>query len=148
MSRFRGKYEYSIDDKGRVNIPAKFRKTINPQADETFVVVRAPNSCLRAYAGDAWEAYEKELDAMTQTADTVRMRRQLYDSLSDSQLDAQGRISLSPGQMQLAGIEKKVMLVGQWAYIELWDPQRYATFIGAGDDFDQVFYQSVKDSAR
>ena len=148
MSRFRGLYEYSIDDKGRVNVPAKFRKVLNPQADETFVVCRGPNLCLRAYPQDRWALYESELEARPQTPQTVRLRRQIYASVSDSQLDGQGRVTLTPLQMQIGGIGKKVVVVGQGSFIELWDPKRYKEYLGTGEDFDDVFYQSAQDERR
>lgn len=148
MTRFRGLYEYSIDEKGRVNIPAKFRKVLNPQADETFVVARGPNNCLRAYPQDEWKKFENELDARPQTPQTVRLRRQLYASLADSTLDGQGRITITPLQMQISGITKKTVLVGQGPYVEMWEPGRYEGYLGTGEDFDDVFYQSARDGQR
>ncbi len=148
MSRFRGSYEYSVDEKGRVNVPAKFRKALNPDADETFVVVRAPNNCLRAYPLDAWSEFEDELDARPQTPQTLKLRRQLYASVSDSKLDSQGRISLTALQMQISGIDKKLILVGQGPYIELWDITRYEEFLGDGDDFDEAFFQSAQETMK
>src|SRR5664279_4885876 len=120
MSRFRGRYDYSIDSKGRVNIPAKFRKTLDPDANETFVICRAPNGCLRAYAQNVWNKYEDELAARPQTPETLKHQRLLYNSIADSTLDAQGRITVTPLQMQLAGLSKNVTLIGQNGYIELW----------------------------
>ena len=61
MGQFHGRFDYSIDIKGRVNIPAKFRKTLSPNAGETFIICRAPDGCLRAYPRDLWENYEAEL---------------------------------------------------------------------------------------
>jgi len=148
MARFRGFFEYSIDDKGRLNIPAKFRKTLSPEADETFVIVRGPNGCLQAYPQDAWTRFEEELDRRPTTPDTVRFRRYLYGSLSDAQLDAQGRIMVPQGQLDCAGISHKVVLVGQGNFIEIWSPEKYREFFGAKDDFDAVFYQSVQDSMK
>ena len=61
MSRFRGRYDYTIDAKGRVNIPSKFRKSLSPEAAETFVICQGPGRCLRAYPQDVWDRYEDEL---------------------------------------------------------------------------------------
>jgi MraZ protein len=148
MSRFRGRYDYCIDDKNRVNIPAKFRKSIDPEAAETFVICRAPGGCLRAYAQNVWNRYEDELAARPQTPETLRHRRLLYSTISDSTLDAQGRITLSPLQMQLAGLKKNVTLIGQNGYVELWDTDRFNSYTGSQDDFDDVFFQSVEASKR
>jgi MraZ protein len=144
MGRFHGRFDYSIDAKGRVNVPAKFRKALSPEALETFIICRAPDGCLRAYPNDLWEAYESELASRPETPDTLRHKRLLYSTISDSVLDAQGRITLTPAQMKLATIAKDVSLVGQANYIEIWDTERYNAYLGSADDFDSVFFQSVE----
>ncbi|MFW5775080.1 MAG: division/cell wall cluster transcriptional repressor MraZ [Chitinivibrionales bacterium] len=148
MSRFRGRFDYSIDAKGRLNFPAKFRKALAPEAAETFVICRAPGGCLRAYPQDAWERYEDELDTMPQTPEAVKFQRLLYSTVSDSSLDSQGRIMLTPKQLEIAGIKKNVTLIGKRGHVEIWDTNRFEEYIGAGDDFDDVFFQSVEAGMR
>ncbi len=148
MSRFRGRYDYTIDAKGRLNIPAKFRKVLSLDAEDTFVVCRGPDGCLRAYPQDGWDRYEDELESRPQTPETIRFKRQLYGTLSDSKLDSQGRIMLSTRQIEMAGINKQVTLVGERSYVEIWDTARYEEYLGRGDDFDQVFYESVTAGMR
>jgi MraZ protein len=143
MSHFRGKYDYTVDDKGRVNIPAKFRKALNPEAAETFVVCRAPENCLRAFPQDRWEKYEQEITSRPETPETVRFQRLLYDTVTDSTLDAQGRITLSASQMKIASIAKNVTLIGMNGYVEIWDTDTYNALLG-NDDFNKVYYQSVQ----
>ena len=144
MSRFRGCFDYSIDAKGRVNIPAKFRKGLNPAAGDTFVIVRGPTNCLRAYPQDLWDEYEFELVSRPETPETLRHKRLLFSLLSDSTLDSQGRITLTAKQMAIAGISKDVTLVGQSNYIEIWDSNRYQEYLASSDDFDEMFFQSVE----
>lgn len=145
---FRGTFEYSLDDKGRVSVPAKFRKALNPDADETFVIVRGPNNCLRAFPLDVWRLQEKQLDERPQTPETTKLRRYLYAAMSDSQLDNQGRVTIVESQFRGAGIDKKVLLVGQGSYIEIWGPEQYSAYLGDAKDFDEVYYHSVQDGAR
>jgi MraZ protein len=144
MAGFHGKYDYSIDIKGRVNIPAKFRKSLAPEALDTFIICRAPGGCLRAYPQNFWSAYVAELNSRPETPETLAYKRKLYDTVSESSLDAQGRISLMPNQMAIAGISKEVSLVGHEQYIELWDTKKYTEYLSGGDDFDTVFFQSVQ----
>lgn len=149
MGSFHGKYDYSIDAKGRVNIPAKFRKALTPAAGDTFIIVRAPGKCLRAYPKDVWEVCGAELSARPDTPENITYKRMLFSTLSDSTLDTHGRITLTPAQMQVAGIAKDVTLVGMESYIELWDMQAHQQLFGmaggdAADDFDAAFYNSVK----
>ena len=148
MSRFRGEFIYSVDTKGRINIPFKFRKALSPQADETFVVCRAPNNCLRAYPKDAWDSYEDELASRPQTPETLRHNRLLRSTLSESTLDKQGRIKLDAKQVSAIGLVKSVTLVGHHGYIEIWSTECYGEYIGSAEDFDDVFFQSVESGLR
>ena len=145
MSSFRGNYEYTIDAKGRVNVPAKFRKALAPEADETFVITLAPDRCLRAYPLDAWKRFEEELAARPQTRATTELRRAIYSTARESTLDGQGRVSLSPKQIEIAGISKDVTLVGEGGYIEIWDSRRHDEYLSK-IDFDAVFYESVENT--
>jgi MraZ protein len=144
MAGFHGKYDYSIDIKGRVNIPAKFRKSLATEAAETFIICRAPDDCLRAYPQNLWSAYVTELNSRPETEGTIIYKRKLYGTVSESTLDAQGRITLMANQLAIAGITKEVSLIGNENYIEIWDTAKYTEYISGGDDFDTVFYQSVQ----
>ncbi|KMQ53041.1 Cell division protein MraZ [Chitinispirillum alkaliphilum] len=144
MTSFRGSFDYSIDAKGRVNIPAKFRKGLNPQACDTFVIVRGPTNCLRAYPQDLWDIYEKEIASRPETRHTLRHKRLLFSLLTDSKLDSQGRITLTNKQLAVAGITKDVTLVGQANYIEIWDSNTYVEYLASEDDFDDMFFESVE----
>jgi MraZ protein len=150
MTRFIGEYHYTVDAKGRLNIPAKFRKVVSPEADETFVVCRAPGGCLRAYPKDEWVLAEQRIRARAEnpTADTDREIRFTFSTLSESRLDGQGRITLSLVQMKIAGMAKDVFLFGGPGYVEIWDPKRFEEYLSGGDDFDTVFYQSVQSGIR
>jgi MraZ protein len=144
MNRFRGVFSYSLDDKGRVSIPAKFRKMLSPEALETFVVSRGPNGCLRAYPLDEWDKKEDGLKQQFESAETVRAVRHIQSTLSESVLDSQGRISLTAEQKAIAAINKNVLLIGNPGFVELWDPDRFKSYMGPEDDFDTAFYQSVE----
>jgi MraZ protein len=148
MSRFRGRYDYTIDAKGRLNVPAKFRKALSPAADETFVICRGPDRGLRVYPQDAWESFEDTLAALPSTPETEKMARQLFSTVTDSRLDSQGRIMLSPVQIKIAGIGKEVTLIGRPGYIEVWDTARFNDYTGADetfeDGFDEAFYTSMQ----
>jgi MraZ protein len=144
MPGFHGKFDYSVDNKGRVAIPAKFRKSLAPEAMETFIVCRAPGGCLRAYPQNYWHVYVAELNGRPETPETLRYKRQLYDTAAESTLDTQGRITLMQNQMEIGGITNAVTLVGHENHIELWEPARYAAYLENDTDFDTIFFQSVQ----
>jgi len=145
MAGFHGRFDYTIDSKGRVNIPAKFRSMLNPDAHETFTICRAPGGCLRAYPKDRWDVREAELESRPETEATLKHKRLLYNTLTDSTLDAQGRIALSANQITIGKIAKEVTLVGQAEYIEIWNTAAYDAYQSQfEDDFDSMFYSSVE----
>jgi MraZ protein len=145
MGPFLGRFDYSIDAKGRVNIPAKFRKGLNPDAEDTFIICRAPNGCLRAYPKDLWKEREDELSSLAETPEGLKLKRQIYSTLSESTLDAQGRVTLSPVQMNLAGIAKDVTLIGESNYVEIWDTGKLNAYLGEpdSDGFDDAHFKIV-----
>jgi MraZ protein len=144
MARFRGRYDFSIDQKGRINIPSKFRKLLTPEAEETFVISRAPDGCLWAYPKDEWEKFEEMLDKMPVSRDANKFQRAIQNTLNDSALDKQGRISLTSLQMKIAGIDKEVSIIGRGSYLEIWDTRRFEEYTGNGEDFDEVYYKTIR----
>ncbi|MDM7997488.1 MAG: division/cell wall cluster transcriptional repressor MraZ [Acidobacteriota bacterium] len=148
MAKFRGRFDFSIDQKGRINIPSKFRKLLSPAAEETFVVCRAPDGCLWAYPKDEWEKFEDTLEKMPMSRDVNRFQRTLQNTVSDSAIDKQGRISLTPLQMKIAGINKNVSIVGRGNYLEIWDTQQFEAYISGGEDFDKVYYETYRSGLK
>jgi MraZ protein len=144
MAKFRGRFDFSIDQKGRINVPSKFRKLLLPAAEETFVVCRAPDGCLWAYPKDEWEKFEDSLERMPLSREGNRFQRTLQNTVSDSTLDKQGRVSLTPLQMRIAGISKDVSIVGRGNYLEIWDTQKFEEYIGSNEDFDKVYYETFR----
>lgn len=141
--RFRGEYNCTVDDKGRVNMPAKIRKALSPEAEETFVVVRGPDSCLRAYPQDEWSRKEDEIYNRPETQDTVKFKRMIAGSLHDTTLDAQGRINLSSKLLALAQITKNVVVAGNKGYVEIWDSEKYRAYMENFQNFDELFFNSI-----
>jgi MraZ protein len=141
MANFYGSFDYSVDAKGRVNVPAKYRKALSPEAEDTFIVTHGPGGCLRAYPKDAWNTRMAKFAALRATPETDKLRRIISSTSSDSALDAQGRITLTAAQMKHAQITKDVTIIGDMqGFIELWDSARYRENIGSMQDFDALIY--------
>jgi MraZ protein len=143
-SRFRGIYHFSVYSKGRVNVPAKFRGLLKPEAHNTFIISLAPDGCLRIYPEDSWVVDETELISRRETPDTLAHKRYIYSILTDSTLDGQGRITLSQEQMEASGIAKEVTFVGMGNYIEIWDQVKYSQYRNGlqSGDFTQMHYNA------
>ncbi|MDR2577487.1 MAG: hypothetical protein LBC70_01565 [Chitinispirillales bacterium] len=142
MTNFVGGCDYSVDAKGRVNIPAKFRKALSPEAEETFIIVRASDRSLQAFPKDVWDERYSKLAALPKTPEHVRFLRVLSETSASSTLDVQGRIMLTPDLMEYAKIAKDVKIIGGAGYIELWDVATYTEYKAGTDNqlFDQMWY--------
>jgi len=150
-NRFFGSYDYSIDAKGRINMPARFRKALSPEAEETFIVCYAPDRRLRAYPLNEWKILEEqEMERETRrlqdegrdrlTPAEMKLKRMKYETLIETQLDTQGRIALSPKLVKYAGLEKAVTLIGfsSERCIEICAPENLVDV--DGDDFYTALY--------
>jgi len=131
---FMGTYNHSIDTKGRLIMPAKFRE----QLGETFVVTAGLDSCLFIFSDSAWEKFEEELDALPMSNEDARTyTRYFMPNACSCEVDKQGRI-LIPGYLrEIAGLSKDVVLAGVGRRIEIWDKDRWKA-ISSGVDMNVV----------
>ncbi len=127
-----------MDAKGRVNIPAKFRKALSEEnGAPTLYIRRAPENTLWIYPADVWEQQAAKIESLANTPKNLKYKQLLYRSLSDSTLDSQGRISLTSKQLAYVKADKKIALVGMGNYIEVIS-------VGAldedEDEYDDLFF--------
>ena len=120
---FMGEYNHTIDAKGRLIIPSKFRELLG----EEFVLTKGLDGCLFIYPMDEWEAFEEKLRALPLTNKNARtFSRFFVAGATTCELDKQGRI-LVPGTLrEYAGLEKDVILAGNLDRIEVWSKDRWA----------------------
>jgi MraZ protein len=141
MANFKGEFRYTIDEKGRINIPAKFRKLLAPGANETFVITQGPEKCLDVYPLDEWEkTVESRLRALSPNKRAHRFyMRTVMSKASEAQYDVQGRIGLPANLTEYAGIRKDVVIVGVLDKIEVWAAEQYdAYYQNAGMTLEDV----------
>ena len=119
---FSGEYNHSIDEKGRLIIPSKFRFELG----EKFILTRGLDGCICIYPMSAWEALEEKLRGLPLTNKNSRLvTRFLVGGAVTCELDKQGRI-LIPGPLrEHAGLTKDVVLAGTLERIEIWDKTRW-----------------------
>ena len=138
---FRGRFLHTIDPKGRVSIPAKFREAMGDSYAGRLVVV--PNEhCLEVHPLDEWQRIESKLREQSVFNPEVRKISRLYISKAkDVDLDAQGRILIPPDARAEAGLVKEVTLVGGGLmHFEVWDRRRFEEFDRTHqDDLPTVF---------
>jgi len=122
---FKGQYEHSVDNKGRVAFPAKLRKLVNPDAEDRFTILRGLEPCLYLYPQDEWKLVEDRLskiNSFTRRGRTVI--RNFLRYAEDLVLDKQNRLSLPSHLMDWSGIESTAIFIGSGESIEIWSPQK------------------------
>lgn len=135
MAFFKGQETYSIDSKGRVSIPSKMRKSISPEANDTFAITRGLDKCITAYPVDEWKKYEEKFANLNQYDEKNRyFLRMLLMWSEEVSLDAQQRITLPRKLMDFAGIDGKVMIVGMGDHVEFWNPEEFDKYLNKYDD--------------
>jgi len=136
---FRGRYEHTIDSKGRVSIPSKFKEILNQQYDERLVVTNY-DLCLVAYPHQEWSVIEEKMKNLPSLSKESRVfYRFFYSSGIDCEIDRQGRVLIPQSLRDYAKLEKDVVLVGSGKKIEIWNKERWEeAFRKSQDSFDQV----------
>ena len=119
---FIGEYNHSLDAKGRMAVPAKFRDTLKDGA----VVTRGLDDCLFLYTKEEWEKEATKLAHLPKEQAKARAyARLMLAGAMDVQCDAQGRINLPEYLRKFAGLKKKVVVAGLFDRLEIWDENKW-----------------------
>src|SRR5688500_17684342 len=114
---FLGEFEHSIDDKGRLSIPAKFRQAL----DEGLFITRGLDRCLVIWDGESWRAMAERVRTLNPwQADARRMQRHFFSGAVEAQPDKLGRVVLPQYLRAYAGLGGEVIVVGLADRIEVW----------------------------
>ena len=128
---FYGEYLHSIDRKGRLILPAKFREVAKAHFVEKFLVTRGLDKCLFMFSEEEWRAQENKFKAISFTKQEARTFNRLYFSGAVEVLpDKQGRILLPQYLKDFAEIKKDVIIVGVSNRIEIWSKDKWQSFYG------------------
>ncbi len=131
---FKGEYSHTIDTKGRLIIPAKFRE----QLGEAFVITRGLDGCLYIYDNEEWLKFEENLRALPPNKDSRMLVRFFSAGAADVEVDKQGRILIPANLREAAGLNKDVVLAGVASRIEVWSK----------DKWDENVYDDMEDIAE
>ena len=131
---FMSEYNHSIDAKGRVIVPAKFREELG----ETFVVTQGLDGCLFVFPNGEWKNFEEKLKTLPMAnKDARKFVRFFLAGAALAEVDKQGRILLPAVLREFAGLEKDVVLVGVGNRVEIWDKKRWEECTSF-DDMDEI----------
>lgn len=123
-----GQYVHTVDSKGRVFVPAKFRSDL--QGD--LIIVKGLDPCIVLYNEEQWNAFIKKLEAYGEMQ-MKKIKRFILASAFNTELDSQGRIVISQELREHAGIEKEIAFVGLNNCVEIWQPDRFREVNDASD---------------
>ena len=124
---FRGATKITLDDKGRMVMPNRYREQIAELAQGKLVVTVDKDQCLLIYPLPEWEQIERKLMSLPSLNATARrLQRLMVGHATDLPLDGHGRVLLPPELREFAGLERHGMLIGQGNRFELWDETRWS----------------------
>ena len=148
---FRGQFLHSIDTKGRVSLPSRFRDAIAVINDrQTLVVTPAPfESCLHAYPLNEWERLENKISEHSNwETNAVRFRRIYISAAIECELDRHGRVVVPQNLRERVGLEKEVHLAGMGRIFEMWSKPRWDEALAMNDEQQAAFKQAVMETIR
>jgi MraZ protein len=132
---FRGRYEHTIDAKGRTSLPARYRDVLTTLGERRIVVTSALDPCLVTYTMPEWTSFEEKLSKLPQFDRAVQKLKRIYVSGAvDVEVDPSGRILIPPTLRDYASLKKDVVWAGAGKYAELWDKKSWGTHFETTDD--------------
>ena len=141
---FTGEYNNIIDQKNRLSIPAKFRKSLAEENKKTFVLTRGFDQCLFLYPVEEWKIVEKQLSSLSTIKGKNRIFiRSIVRYANYLKYDSQGRIQIPDNLLKFSNIEKNVCTIGVIKKIEIWNPEILSKHesnkdILSSEDFDNL----------
>ena len=126
---FYGEYQHTIDRKGRIILPAKFREAAKSNFIEKFFVTRGLDKCLFMFAEDEWKNQEQKFKSMPFTKQEARRFNRMYFSGAQELIpDKQGRILIPDYLRNYAGLGKQAVVTGLMSRMEIWDEESWKQY--------------------
>jgi MraZ protein len=121
---FQGASALTLDAKGRMSIPSRYRDALQTQAEGRVTITKHPDGCLLLFPRPEWEIFRDKVDKLPMNA--TWWKRIFLGNAMDVEMDGAGRVLVSPELRTAGGLEKEVTLLGMGRHFELWDAQTYA----------------------
>ena len=140
---FLGEYQHTLDAKGRVSLPAKFRGELTGNV----VICNGLDDCLYVFSAEEYLAFAAQLSAGSDgDARSRRVKRFFLGSAQEVPLDSAGRISLTPALRNYASLTKDVVVIGTGERIELWDAEKWDAYNGGAEGSIEDLAQELADA--
>ena len=139
---FRGVATFNLDVKGRMAVPARFRKQLDVSCEGRLVItIDHADRCLQVYPLPEWELVEQKLSGLPSLNQQVRrLKRMLLGYATECEMDSHGRVLLPAKLREFAGLDKNTVMIGQGNKFELWDEQTWNSLMDdcLQEDFDAI----------
>jgi MraZ protein len=123
---FRGATKITVDDKGRVVVPTRYRALLTSSGEGRVVVTVDRDECLLVYSAPEWERIEQQLNSLPSLHPQARrLQRLMIGHAEELAIDSHGRIALTPELREFAGLQRNAWMVGQGKRLEIWDEARW-----------------------
>ncbi|MEE3150020.1 MAG: division/cell wall cluster transcriptional repressor MraZ [Candidatus Neomarinimicrobiota bacterium] len=144
LNTFTGEFSYTVDAKGRVNIPSKFRKVLSVDNEDTFVITRGMDPCVWVYPIVIWQNIENDLKNLSSLSAINRtFVRNTVRYATPLTYDGQGRIQLTTNLINYADLSKKTLIIGMVNKIEIWNPDRLKEIDKKNMKIDSTAYDDL-----
>ena len=138
-----GEYHHTIDDKGRLIIPAKFRDDLG----DTFVITRGLENCLFVFSSSEWNKFTKNLNTLPFTRKNARnFSRFLLSGATVTEFDRQGRINITSPLISYADLKKECVIIGVGDRLEIWASEKWDEFYETNKDAMSDIAEDLFDS--
>lgn len=144
---FYGEYDHTIDRKGRLIIPSRFREVLKEHYTDRLVATRGLDRCLFLFPEDEWRTQESRFRSLSFTkGEARRFNRLFFSGAAELAFDRQGRVLIPQYLKEYAGISRDVVLVGLSNRIEIWDKEEWGKFYEQNkDSYEQIAEKLLPD---
>ncbi len=137
---FLGEYQHSLDSKGRIIVPSKFREELGA----SFIATKGLDNCLFLYPMNEWKTIEEKLRALPFTrADVRSFARFFFSGASELEIDKQGRILLPSNLRDYAMIEKELVVIGVGSRVEIWANEKWTQYNQTAESSYEVIAENL-----
>ena len=144
---FRGQFQHSIDAKGRVSLPARFRDALLASGDPRLIITPSVfDDCLHLYSLRQWEIQEQKIaDLPSLNPSIVRFRRMYVSPAMECELDKSGRFQIPVELRKKANLEKDVLLAGMGKVVELWSRDKWEQALSITPEEEARFRAEIQE---
>jgi MraZ protein len=122
---FRGRHQYTLDEKGRLVLPPAFREEIRSKGGEIFMITQKGDTLL-GFTFNEWSQLEERILELSKKSDIMRrFRRSFIGNAQECTFDKQGRVLIPPTLRESAHLEKEIVLVGDLDHFEIWSKDKW-----------------------